>query len=130
MRWREPKRRPDRFRDNVQVDTLSGEEREILQEIMNIAFGKAASDLAEIIDIFVVLSVPQVQMLSAQDLPEYLKTQVSAYDHITIVEQNFWGDFKGSAFLAFEASAGRDLVMLFGDESEHTGSAAIDGLER
>ncbi|WP_300335008.1 chemotaxis protein CheC [Accumulibacter sp.] len=75
--------------NNVQVDTLSGEEREILQEIMNIAFGKAASDLADIIDIFVVLSVPQVRMLRAQDLPEYLKTQVSAYDQITIVEQNW-----------------------------------------
>jgi succinyl-CoA synthetase alpha subunit len=31
------------------LDTISEEEKEILQEIMNIAFGKAAADLAELI---------------------------------------------------------------------------------
>src|SRR5450631_1987558 len=112
------------------LDTISEEEKEILQEIMNIAFGKAAADLAEVINIFVVLSVPYIQMLKAQDLPEYLKTQVSEYDRISIVEQNFWGDFKGSAFLVFQASAGRELISLFGDDSEDFGSESIESLEK
>jgi len=112
------------------LDTISDEEKEILQEIMNIAFGKAAADLAEVINIFVVLSVPYIQTLKAQDLPEYLKTQVNEYDRISIVEQNFWGNFKGSAFLVFQASAGRELVSLFGDESGEIGSDSIDALEK
>ena len=112
------------------LDAISDEEKEILQEIMNIAFGKAASDLAEVINIFVVLSVPYIQMLKAQDLPDYLKSQVREYDRISIVEQNFWGDFKGSAFLVFQASAGRELVSLFGDGSEELGSESIDALEK
>jgi len=112
------------------LDTISDEEKEILQEIMNIAFGKAAADLAEVINIFVVLSVPYIQMLKAQDLPEYLKTQVSGYDRISIVEQNFWGDFKGSAFLVFQASAGRELVALFGENPEEIGTESIDALEK
>jgi chemotaxis protein CheC len=112
------------------LDVISDEEKEILQEIMNIAFGKAASDLAEVINIFVVLSVPYIEMLKAEDLPEYLKTQLSSYDRISIVEQNFWGDFKGSAFLVFQASAGRELVSLFGGDSDEYGSESIDGLEK
>lgn len=112
------------------LDTISEEEKEILQEIMNIAFGKAASDLAEVINIFVVLSVPYIEMIKAQDLPEYLKTQLNEFERISIVEQNFWGDFKGSAFLAFQASAGRELVSLFGDDSEDFGSESSDALER
>lgn len=112
------------------LDTISEEEKEILQEIMNIAFGKAAADLAEVINIFVVLSVPYIQMLKAQDLPEYLKTQVSEYDRISIVEQNFWGNFKGSAFLVFQASAGRELVSLFGDDSGEFGAESIEALEK
>jgi chemotaxis protein CheC len=111
-------------------DIISEEEKEILQEIMNIAFGKAASDLAEVINIFVVLSVPYIEMLNAQDLPEYLKLQVREYERISIVEQNFWGDFKGSAFLVFQASAGRELVSLFGDASDEYGSESIDALEK
>ncbi|WP_313950760.1 chemotaxis protein CheC [Accumulibacter sp.] len=116
--------------DDYSFDVVSDEEKDILQEIMNIAFGKAAADLAEVINIFVVLSVPDIQMLRAQDLPEYLKKQVSAYHRITIVEQNFWGEFKGSAFLAFQASAGRELVSLFGDGTEELGSEPIYGLEK
>jgi chemotaxis protein CheC len=112
------------------LDTISEEEKEILQEIMNIAFGKAAADLAEVINIYVVLSVPYIQMLKAHELPEYLKTQVSSYDRISIVEQNFWGDFKGSAFLVFQASAGRELVSLFGDGTEEFGSESIEALEK
>lgn len=111
-------------------DTISDEEKEILQEIMNIAFGKAAAELAEVINIFVVLSVPYIEMLKAQDLPEYLKTQVSEYDRISIVEQNFWGEFKGSAFLVFQASAGRDLVALFDEEADDFGSDSIDALQK
>jgi chemotaxis protein CheC len=112
------------------LDTISDEEKEILQEIMNIAFGKAAAELAEIINIFVVLSVPYIEMLKANDLPEYLKTQVSAYDRISIVEQNFWGDFKGSAFLVFQASAGKELVALFDEGSADIGIESIDALEK
>jgi len=112
------------------LDIISEEEKEILQEIMNIAFGKAAADLAEVINIFVVLSVPHIEILNAQDLPEYLKSQVSAYDRVSIVEQNFWGDFKGSAFLVFQASAGKELISLFSDDSEGFGSESIDALEK
>lgn len=110
--------------------TISDEEKEILQEIMNIAFGKAAADLAEVINIYVVLSVPNIEVLQSHDLPEYLKTQVSGYDRVSIVEQNFWGEFKGSSFLVFQASAGRELVSLFGDNSDDFGSESIDTLEK
>ena len=111
-------------------DLISAEEKEILQEVMNIAFGKAAADLAEVINIFVVLSVPHVEMLSARELPDYLKNQVSGYDTISILEQNFWGDFKGSAFMIFDANAGKELISLFGEEEESSGFQSMDALEQ
>lgn len=112
------------------INGISEEEKEILQEIMNIAFGKAAADLAEVINIYVLLSVPHIETLRAQELPEYLKKQVSNYNRISIVEQNFWGDFKGSAFLIFQASAGRELMAIFGDDSESFGLESADTLEK
>jgi len=111
-------------------NAISEEEKEILQEIMNIAFGKAAADLAEVINIFVVLSVPHIEMLRAQELPKYLKKQINNYDRISIVEQNFWGDFKGSAFLIFQASAGRELIAIFGDDSDSFGMESAAALEK
>lgn len=128
-RWPRPKRGSVEPM-NVCHDALSSDEREILQEIMNIAFGKAAADLAEVINIFVVLSVPLVEVFKARKLPEYLTGQVSDYDRISILEQNFWGDFKGSAFMIFHADAGRELISIFGEESEVMGSYSLDTLER
>lgn len=99
---------------------VEDEERDILQELMNIAFGKAAAELAEVISIFVVLSVPSVKVLKAAQLPEYLQEEISDFADISIVEQNFWGRFKGSAFLVFPAGAGKALISLLDPEHEAT----------
>lgn len=111
-------------------ELISSDEKDILQEIMNIAFGQAAADLAEVINIFVVLSVPCVETFTAAELPGYLRSQVSDYDSISILEQNFWGDFKGSAFMMFRADSGKELVAIFGDENGAGLSHSMDTLEQ
>ena len=112
------------------ISQISEEERDILQEIMNIAFGKAAADLAEIINIFVVLSVPDIKIVMAEDLPSYIKEEFSEFGNISIVEQNFWGEFKGSALLIFPADSGKELISLLGDNDEPSyGPQSSDILE-
>jgi chemotaxis protein CheC len=93
---------------------ISEEDKDILQEIMNIAFGKAAADLAEIINIFVVLSVPNIQVIHAEELPEYITSVVSTRVGFSLVEQNFWGEFKGNAYLVFPNGSGKELVAILG----------------
>lgn len=107
---------------------ITDEERDILQEIMNIAFGKAAADLAEVINIFVVLSVPYIRVLKASQLPDYLRDEIRDFSSISIVEQNFRGKFKGSAFLVFPAGAGKGLITMLGADHEanfETGSLEV-----
>jgi chemotaxis protein CheC len=109
---------------------LTDEEIEILQEIMNIAFGKSAADLAEVIDAAVVLSVPYIKLMQATDLPEYFKDHVKEYRKISIVEQKFWGKFKGDALLVFSTGAGRELInMLQGDDRTTFESDPVEILE-
>jgi chemotaxis protein CheC len=90
---------------------------------MNIAFGRAASDLAEFVDIFVILSVPQIRLLQAFDLPTYINNEIMDYDkdRVSVVEQSFWGKFKGNAFLVFPPGAGKKLISLFDG-----GTSALD----
>jgi chemotaxis protein CheC len=115
---------PDNFNAKEKITV---EETDLLQEIMNIAFGRAASDLAELVDIFVVLNVPQIKLLKAFDLPAYINKEIMNYDkdRVSVVEQNFWGKFKGNAFLVFPPGTGKNIIYLFdgGDksyESDHT----------
>jgi chemotaxis protein CheC len=110
---------------------ITDEEKDILQEIMNIAFGKAAADLAEVINIFVVLSVPYIKLLKSAELSAYLTYEIRDYNNISIVEQNFWGKFKGSAFLVFPAGAGKELITMLGADDEVIfESGSIDLLEK
>ena len=93
---------------------VSTDEILILQELMNIAFGKAAADLAEVMEMSVVLSVPDVQILRATQLPGYVRDAIGSSPRISLVEQDFWGDFKGSAFLVLPAEASKALLAALG----------------
>jgi chemotaxis protein CheC len=115
--------------DNAK-EMITAEETDTLQEIMNIAFGRAASDLAEYIDIFVILSPPQIKVLQAFDLPSYLNNEIKDYDKVSVVEQNFWGKFKGNAFLVFPSGTGKRMISLFNSENKFFESEPTHELEK
>ena len=115
--------------DNTK-EMITTEETDTLQEIMNIAFGRAASDLAEYIDIFVVLNPPNIKVLQAFDLPSYLNNELKDYDKVSVVEQNFWGKFKGNAFLVFPSGTGKRMISLFNSENKFFESEPTYELEK
>jgi len=100
------------------TEILGDEERDILQEIMNIGFGSAAADLAGVIDLYVQLSVPTVKVIPATELIDYIQREIPNAHEISIIEQNFWSRFKGMALLAFTSGAGKALLGLLGDMDE------------
>lgn len=114
-------------------EIFSLEEKDILQEVMNIAFGNATADLAGVIDIYVVLSVPKIKVITVGALPAYLKETVASTSVASIVDQKFWGDFSGSGFLVFPQGAGNDLVSFLEDHKtdeapgvkEHVGDEVL-----
>ncbi len=110
---------------------MSNDELDILQEIMNIAFGRATAELAELIDIRVQLSVPQAKVIYTVDLPEYLQDEVKDYGDISIVEQRFWSEFNGSSLLILPAGSGKELItLLTGEEMDVFVSDPVDELEK
>jgi chemotaxis protein CheC len=104
-------------------DVFSEEEKAILQEVMNIAFGQASADLAEVIDIFVLLSVPEIQVLKERQLHQYLCDELKSSGTVNIIEQNFLGKFAGQALLIFSTGDEKELLMLFNQDQQLT---AID----
>jgi chemotaxis protein CheC len=99
-------------------DIISNDERDILQEVMNIAFGKASADLAEVIDIYVVLSIPDIMLLKTGDVPSFIEKEVKDLEKISIIKQSFTGKFHGTALLLFPGGAGQKLISLFENGSD------------
>ncbi|MEJ2031756.1 MAG: chemotaxis protein CheC [Deltaproteobacteria bacterium] len=97
-------------------DIFSKDDAAILEEVMNLAFGKASADLAEVIDIRILLNVPRVEIMKADRLFLRIKEETKEYGSVSIIEQNFWGKYTGSAILAFPSTAGKGLLSLFDDD--------------
>ena len=96
---------------------ISEEERDILQEVMNIAFGKASAELAEVIDIYVVLSIPDIKLLQTAEVPKYIEAEIQDLENISVFKQSYTGKFHGTALLFFPGGAGKKLFSLFKNES-------------
>ncbi|MBU0991193.1 MAG: chemotaxis protein CheC [Proteobacteria bacterium] len=109
---------------------FSEEEKDILQEIMNIAFGNATADLANIIDIYVVLNVPDIHVIGVGDLPKYLDETIKLKGESSIVEQKFWGDFNGSGLLVFPDRTGKDLISVLDHNEQETFERPLAILEQ
>jgi len=105
--------------EEARAEILGDEERDILQEIMNIGFGSAAADLSGVIDLYVRLSVPTVKVVPAAEMIGYIEREIPDSHEITVIEQNFWSRFQGMALLAFTAGAGKALLGLLGDMDDH-----------
>jgi len=105
--------------DNSDI-VISDEERDILQEVMNIAFGKASAELAEVIDIYVVLSVPDIKLMKTADVPGYIEAEINDFNNISVIKQSYRGKFHGTALLFFPGGAGKKLFSLFGNSTAAT----------
>ena len=49
---------------------LSEDEKDVLQELMNIAYGNATAVVAEMLDAFASLSIPNIKVMETQKLVE------------------------------------------------------------
>ncbi|MGC9520123.1 MAG: chemotaxis protein CheC [Desulfuromonadaceae bacterium] len=117
---------------NAQAEQIfSSDEKEILQEVMNIAFGQATAELAEVIDIFVILSVPNIRVVKGRDLPDYFIGELNGSSVVNLIEQNFLGKFSGQALLIFPSGAEKELIKLFNQENpEEIYNVDMDTLEQ
>lgn len=102
-------------------------EIDTFQEIMNIGFGQAAGDLSEIMNIVMGLGIPDLKAVKISDMIEYIKTEFKDFDNCSIIEQIYWGNSKGMALLVFPYDTGKEILLLFREDSDY--SVQSDNIE-
>ncbi len=93
---------------------FSATEKDLLQELMNIGFGQAAADLAQVIGLSIKLSIPDIQLFKTCELSRHMTEEMDGEQEFSLIEQYFLGKFQGIALLALPARSGKKLVTLFG----------------
>ncbi|MBF0606722.1 MAG: chemotaxis protein CheC [Candidatus Magnetobacterium sp. LHC-1] len=105
--------------NELEIDTL--------HEMMNISFGRAARDLSEVIDIYVVLSIPSMEVINASELPDFIAENIQqTSSDSTIICQNFLGDYNGICMVVFPSDDEHKLLSLFQDDSDSNNESMAD----
>ena len=99
-------------------------ELDALTEMINIGIGRGANVLNAMLDSHIQLSVPEVRLLSLEELHEEMK--VHGNGRLSAVNLSFNGEIKGNAELIFPAESASNLVAVFtGEENEDSDLDAI-----
>lgn len=86
------------------------------REVANVAMGRAADLLARLLNIFVIMPLPSVSMVSRSELHKTLQ-QVAQGERVSAVCQGFIGSgIAGEALLIFNESSIRDIAALLKHE--------------
>jgi len=94
-----------------QVNALSEDHRDCLQEISNVAMGQAGDHLARLLKSFVILSIPHVAVLSPTEIA--MAVQTVNNKSVSGVCQGFiGGGIAGEAMLLFNDTSFADLAKL------------------
>ncbi len=92
--------------------TLEGDLRDCYQEIANVAMGRAGDLLARLLNVFVVLPIPNVNLIEVSELSMALKA-VESSDSISGICQGFiGGGISGEALLILNDSSFQDVASL------------------
>ncbi|MFT6987091.1 MAG: chemotaxis protein CheY-P-specific phosphatase CheC [Psychromonas sp.] len=86
--------------------------RDALQEVSNIAMGRAGDLLARLLDVFVLLPIPNVNTLEISELHMAL-TSIASNDNVSAVCQGFISaGISGEAIIIFHDSSFSDMAKL------------------
>ena len=91
---------------------LTEEHRDCLQEVTNVAMGQAGERLARLLDTFVVLSIPHIELMGPSDVAMAL-CSIDSNKSVSGVCQGFiGGGISGEAMLLFNDTSFIDLAKL------------------
>jgi len=107
----------------MSVNPLSDDQRDALQEITNIAMGQAGASLAGILDTFVNLSVPRINILEVAQVADSIGKLVGRNSEVTAVRQSFHGYLRGEAIVIYGKDGCKDLADLMGYDEDLDGAA-------
>lgn len=96
---------------------LNEDQRDCLQEISNVAMGQAGDHLARLLDAFVILSIPHVDILTPAEIAMAVQT-VDEHSVSGICQGFIGGGIAGEAMLLFNETSFVDLAKLMKFEEE------------
>jgi len=98
---------------------LNEDEKDCLQELMNISYGAATAAISEIIGKFATLNIPNISTISSSDLKDYLNTRLLSKYKYYVTNQLINGHLSGENIFIIDEISSINLAREFDlDEDE------------
>lgn len=94
---------------------ISSDQKEILGELINIAFGSATSLIADLFDNFATLRIPLIDVISIDEINQVAKEGVDS-DKFYTTTQQIKGSFQGEIVLVVGETSARNMQLVIGEE--------------
>ncbi len=104
---------------------LNQDQKDALQEIANIGMGQAGASIAQVLEQFVILSIPRIVFLQPEVLTDELARTVGE-GLASAVRQAFHSEMSGEAIVIFGEQRCNDLADLMGHEEDLSHAAEIE----
>jgi chemotaxis protein CheC len=100
------------------VEPFTEDQSDALQELSNVAMGRAGKSLSNLLDTFVVLSIPRVRVVGVSEVADAVANMANAPEIVTAVRQAFFPKVRGEALTLFGPQGCREIADLMGHEGE------------
>ena len=97
---------------------LSADQRDALQEITNVAMGQAGASLAAILNTFVTLSIPRINIVDVAEVADSMNELIGRNAEVTAARQSFNGYLRGEVLVIYGQDGCNDLADLMGYDDE------------
>jgi chemotaxis protein CheC len=97
---------------------LNEDEKDCLQELMNVAYGSATAAISEILDAFAQLSIPKIKIINAVNFKDYLISELDLNEEHLIALQEISGSFNGENMFVIDKKSATNIALKFGIEED------------
>ncbi len=104
---------------------LTEDEKDCLQELMNVAYGSATAAITEILDAFAKLSIPKIQIINANELKAYLSNELNLNVEHLVSLQQINGTLSGENMFVIDKQSARNIAYKFGLEEDEINDQEI-----
>lgn len=105
--------------------SLNEDQRDCLQELMNIAYGSATASLAEIIGKSATLGIPTIKTFNTLEFEEYCNKKFDDNGYYFLINQKIDGNLSGENLFIMDKNSTVNLAKEFGLEDDEITDAEL-----
>lgn len=117
---------PAASKSTAPVVELNAEMRDVLQELTNVAMGQAGDLLARLLNVFVKLPIPNVNLIEVSELHMALASVENAATTSAVCQGFIGGGVSGEALLILTDSSFKDVARLMNYHGELTAKIELE----